>query len=66
MLEDIEEAFIYRYIEIKNLKRKIKVNSAPIIFATFTLGYSSDRTEFLKSGLVINNKKRHEGLHKSR
>ena len=48
-LEDIEGAFIYRDIPIKNRKRNAKANGLPRTLMTFSLVRSSDRTELLKS-----------------
>ena len=56
-LEDIVEAFIYRDIPIKSLKKCTEALGTAMTLVTFSLVYNSDRTELLKSGLVINNKK---------
>ena len=57
-LEDIEEAFVYRNIPFKNFKRCIKDGGNPMTLVTLSLVNSSDRTELLKSRLIINNKKK--------
>ena len=57
-LEDIEEAFIYRDIPIKNLKRCTKADGTAMTLVTFSLVNNSDRSELLKGGLVINNQKK--------
>ena len=58
ILEDIEEAFIYRDIPIKNFKRCTKVDWWAMNLVTFSLINNSDRSEWVKSGLVINNEKK--------
>ena len=55
--EDIEEAFIYRDIPIKNLKICTKVDGSSMTLITFNLVNNSDRPELLKGGGSINNKK---------
>ena len=55
--EDIEEAFIQRGILIRNLKRNLKADEYPVTLVTFSLVCNSDRTELLKSGLIISNQK---------
>ena len=55
-LEDIEEAFIYRDIPTKNLKRCTKADGSFMTLITFNL--IQDRPELLKEGLSINNKKK--------
>ena len=57
-LEDIEQAFIYRDIPIKNLKRCTKADGSSMTLITFNLVNSSDRPELLRGGLSINNKKK--------
>ena len=57
-LEDIEEAFIYRDIPIKNLKRCTKADGSFMTLITFNLVNNLDRPELLKEGLSINNKKK--------
>ena len=57
-LEGIEEAFIYRDIAIKNLKRCTKADGIEMTVVTFSLINNSDRSELVKGGLVINNKKK--------
>ena len=57
-LEDIEEAFIYRDIPIKNLKRCTKADESSMTLITFNLVNNSDRPILLKGGLSINNKKK--------
>ena len=54
-LEDIEQAFIYRDIPIKNLKRCTKADGSSMTLITFNLVNSSDRPELLRGGLSINN-----------
>ena len=54
-LEDIEQAFIYRDLPIKNLKRNVKAHASPITLVTFLLVSGSDKTEILKTGLVVKN-----------
>ena len=56
-MEDIEEAFIYKDIPTKNLKGNVRADGTPTTLVTFSVVNSSDRTELLKSGLVVNNKK---------
>lgn len=53
-LKDIEEAFIHNDIPFKNLKICMKADGTPT-----TPFNCSDRTQPLKSGLVINNKKQY-------
>ena len=57
-LEDIEEAFIYRDIPIKNLKRCTKADGTSMTLVTFELVNNSDRSELFKGGLSINNQKK--------
>ena len=57
-LEDIEEAFIYRDIPIKNLKRCTKADESSMTLITFNLVNNSDRPVLLKGGLSISNKKK--------
>ena len=57
-LEDIEQAFIYRDIPIKNLKRCTKADGSSMTLITFNLVNSSDRPELLRGGLSINNQKK--------
>ena len=57
-LEDIEEAFIYRDILIKNLKRHTKVDGSPMTLITFNLVNSSERPGLMRGRLSINNKKK--------
>ena len=57
-LEDIEEAFIYRQITIKNLKRCTKADATAMTLETFASVNNSDRSELLKGGLSINNQKK--------
>ena len=57
-LEDVEDAFIYRDIPIKNLKSCTKADGSAMTLVTFSLVNSSDMPELLKNGLVINNQKR--------
>ena len=57
-LEDIEDAFIYNDIPIKNLKRCTKADGSAMTLVTFSLVNSSDRPELLKNGLTINNQKK--------
>ena len=62
-LEDIEQAFIYRdipikNIPIKNLKRCTKADGSSMTLITFNLVNSSDRPELLRGGLSINNQKK--------
>ena len=47
-LEEIEQAFIYRDIPIKNLKRCTKANGSFMTLITFNLVSSSDRPELLR------------------
>ena len=56
-LKNIEEAFIYKDIPIKNLKRCTKADGSAMTLVTFSLVNNSDRSELVKSGLVINNEK---------
>ena len=62
-LEGIEEAFIYRDITIENLKRCTKADGTEITVVTFSLINNSDRSELVKGGLVINNKKSRNRLY---
>ena len=57
-LEDIEDAFIYNDIPIKNLKRCTKADGSAMTLVTFSLVNSSDRPELLKNGLTNNNQKK--------
>ena len=57
-LEDIEEAFVYRDIPIKNLKRCLKADGSPMTLITFNLSNNSDRSELLRGGITINNQKK--------
>ena len=57
-LGDIEDAFIYNDIPIKNLKRYTKANGSAVTLVTFSLVNSSDSPELLKKGLVINNQRK--------
>ena len=57
-LEDTEEAFVYRDIPIKNLKRCSKADGSPMTLITFNLSNNSDRPELLRGGLTINNQKK--------
>ena len=57
-LEYIVQAFIYRDIPIKNLKRCTKADGYSLTLITFNLVDSSDRPELLRGGLSINNKKK--------
>ena len=54
-LEDIEEAFIYRVIPIKNLKRCTRADRTAVSLIMFELVNNTDRTKLLKNGLSINN-----------
>ena len=54
-LEDIEEAFIYRVIPIKNMKRCTRADRRAMSLIMFELVNNADRTELLKNGLSINN-----------
>ena len=54
-LEDIEEAFIYRDIPIKNLKRCTKTDGAAMTLKMFDLVNIGDRSELLKNVVSINN-----------
>ena len=49
-LEDIEEAFIYRDIPIKNRKISVNANGSPTTLKSFSLVRCLDRIELLKSG----------------
>ena len=49
-LEDIKEAFIYRDIPIKNLKRCRKADGSSMTLITFNSVNNSDRPEVLKGG----------------
>ena len=53
-LENFEEVFIYRDRPIKSLKRCTKADGSAITLATFSLINNSDRSDLVKSGLVIN------------
>ena len=53
-LEDIEEAFIYRDIPIRNLKRCTKADGKAMTLVTFSLVDNSDRSKLLKG--CVNNK----------
>ena len=50
ILEDIEEAFIYRSVPIKNLKRCTKADGPAMTSITFNLVNNSNRPELLKWG----------------
>ena len=58
ILEDIEQAFMYRDIPIKNLKRCTKADGSSMTLITFNLVNSSDRPELLRGRLSINNQKK--------
>ena len=49
-LEDIEEAFIYRDIPIKNLKRCMKADGLSMSLVTLNFVNNSDRPALLKGG----------------
>ena len=53
-------------IPIKNLKRNVKADGTPMTFVAFSLVNSSDMIGLLNSGLVVNNIKSRDGLHKSK
>ena len=48
--EDIEEAFIYRDIPIKNLKRCMKADGLSMTLVTLNFVNNSDRPALLKGG----------------
>ena len=52
-LEEIEEAFIYKDISIKNLNRNLKTDVTPMTLVTFSIFTSSNRAEVLKTGLAV-------------
>ena len=52
-LEENEEAFIYKDISIKNLKRNLKTDVTPMTLVTFSIFTSSNRAEVLKTGLAV-------------
>ena len=54
-LEDIEEAFIYENIPIKNLKRSTRADGAAMTLVTFNLVSLEDKSKLLKNGILINN-----------
>ena len=54
-LEDIEEAFIYRDIQIKNLKRCTRADGTAMTLIMFELVNFENRSELLKNGISINN-----------
>ena len=56
-LEDIEEAFIYRDLPIKNRKISVKTNGSPTTLQSFPLVRCSDMIELLKSGFAKQQKK---------
>ena len=53
-LEDIEEAFIYRYMPIKNLRRCTRVDGTAMTLIMFELVNIADRSGLLKNGISIN------------
>ena len=53
-LEDIEEAFIYRGMPIKNLKRCTRVDGTAMTLIMFELVNIADRSGLLKNGISIN------------
>ena len=54
-LEDIEEAFIYKDIPIKNLKRCTRADGTAMTLAMFELASLEDKSKLLKNGISINN-----------
>ena len=54
-LEDIEEAFIYEDIPIKNLKRCTRADSTAMTLVMFDLVSLEDKSTLLKNGILINN-----------
>ena len=62
-LEDIEEAFIFRDIPVKNLRRCTKTDGYSMTLITFNLVNKSDRPDLLKGRISINNKKSGKRLH---
>ena len=54
-LEDIEEAFIYKDIPIKNLKRCTRADGTAMTLVMFDLLSLEDKSELLKNGILINN-----------
>ena len=54
-LEDIEEAFIYENIPLKNLKRCTRADGAAMTLVTFNLVSLEDKSKLLKNGILINN-----------
>ena len=50
-LEDIEEAIIYRDVQVKNLKRCTKADWPTMTLLTFNLVNNSDRPELLKGNI---------------
>ena len=54
-LEDIEEAFIYRDIPIKNLKRCTRADGTAMTLIMFDLVNIGDRPKLLKNGVSIDN-----------
>ena len=54
-LEDIEEAFIYRDIPIKNLKRCTRADGTALTLIMFEYVKNADRSAMLKNWLSINN-----------
>ena len=50
-LEDIEEAIIYRDVQVKNLKRCTKADSPAMNLITFNLVNNSDSPELLKGNI---------------
>ena len=50
-LEDIEEAIIYRDVQVKNLKRYTKADWPTMTLLTFNLVNNSDRPELLKGNI---------------
>ena len=54
-LEDIEEAFIYRDIPIKNLKRCTRADGTAMTLIIFELVSLEDKSKLLKNRISINN-----------
>ena len=50
-LEDIEEAIIYRDVQVKNLKRCTKADWPTMTLLTFNLVNNSDKPELLKGNI---------------
>ena len=54
-LEEIEEAFIYKDVPIKNLKRCTRADGTAMTLIMFELVNLKEKSKLLKNGMSINN-----------